>query len=838
MTRILVVDDKEENAYYLEALLTGHGYAVDWARHGAEALVKARQSPPGVVVSDLLMPVMDGFTLLRMWKSDPRLKQIPFIVYTATYTEPADERLALSLGADAFILKPTEPEVFLLRLRQVTAGATPSTPRFVANDEKEVLKVYSEALIRKLEEKTLQLEESNHALQQDIAERKKAEETLRLLNSAVLQAKESILITDAQLDLPGPRIIFVNPAFTQMTGYAAEEVLGKTPRILQGPRTDRNVLRRLRENLKRGELFDGEAIQYRKDGAEYVQQWQVAPLRDAAGTVTHYVAIQRDITRRKKAEEELRTKTTFLQAIVETAPDGILVVDNQERKILQNQRLVDLWRIPAEIAEDKEDARQIAFVASQTRNPAQFTARISYLNAHPDEISRDEIHLLNGTILDRFSSPVRDKAGKHYGRIWIFRDVTDQRRLETHLRESQKMEAFGQLAGGVAHDFNNILAVIQLQATLLKFDQNLSLQQLEVADEIEKAAQRAANLTRQLLLFSRQKAMQPHDLDIKEVVDNMAKMMQRTLGEHIQMQFKFPKEPLFVHADAGMMDQIILNLAVNSRDAMPKGGRLAIETSAADFEETEASQLPGAQAGSFVCLSVTDTGCGIPQEILPRIFEPFFTTKEVGKGTGLGLATVFGIVQQHKGWISVTSEVGRGTTFRVYLPRLKHIPQKRVGPSSFDALRGGHETILLVEDEASLRDATRVTLAQLGYCVLEAANGVEALQVWEQHRDQISLLLTDLIMPGGLSGKELADQLLLRNSKLKVIYVSGYSTDDFSKNASIKEADNLLSKPFDPHQLARVIRERLDHSAVALDPNPSRPPGAKAASAGDPPRLG
>jgi PAS domain S-box-containing protein len=813
MRRILIVDDKEENLYYLQTLLQAHGYIAEPARHGAEALVKARQAPPDAIISDLLMPVMDGYTLLRLWKTDARLKKIPFIVYTATYTEPEDERLALSLGADAFILKPTEPDEFLARLKEVEVGKKRSLKESSSGkNETEILKVYSETLIRKLEEKSLQLTESNRALQLDIAERKKAEDSLRLLNSAVLQTRESILITDAQLDLPGPRIIFVNPAFTKMTGYSAEEVIGKTPRILQGPRTDRAVLKRLRENLERGEIFDGEAIQYRKNGTEYVQEWQVAPLRDETGKVTHYVAVQRDITGRKMAEDELRWKTAFLEAQVDSSIDGILVVDGQGKKILQNQRLINLWKIPPDLAEDPDEAKQVAFVACQTTKPTEYAAKIAYLNSHPDEVSWDEIHLADGTILDRFSSPVRDKTGRHYGRIWTFRDITEQRELEAQFRQSQKMEAFGQLAGGVAHDFNNILAVIRLQVALLKSEPSLSLQQLDFADGIEKAAHRAANLTRQLLLFSRQKAMQPHDLDLKEVMESMAKMLQRTLGENIQLQFKFFPESLFIHADAGMIDQILLNLTVNARDAMPQGGRIIVETSAIEFDEALAAETKHARPGAFVCLGVSDTGCGIPAEILPRIFEPFFTTKEIGKGTGLGLATVFGIVHQHRGWVSVFSEVNRGSTFRVYLPRISKSSNKKDVQPVQTSVRGGNETILLVEDEMSLRGAIRMVLTRLGYRLLEAANGEEALALWAVHSDEIQLMITDLMMPGKMNGEELARQVLQKKPQLKVIYVSGHSPEIIGKDLLLQERANFLSKPFAPSHLAETIRKSLDTS--------------------------
>lgn len=812
INRILIVDDKEENVYYLRALLSGHGWTVDAARHGAEALVKARQSPPDMVVSDLLMPVMDGYMLLRLWKADERLKQIPFVVYTATYTEPADERLALSLGADAFILKPCEPEKFLARIDQVrnnAAAGEPTPPKFPAGDEKALLKVYSETLIHKLEEKTLQLEESNRALRHDVAEREKSEESFRLLNSAVLQSKESIVITEAELNFPGPKIIFVNPAFTEMTGYTALEVIGQTPRILQGPRTDKAVMRRLRQNLECGEVFNGEAIQYRKDGTEYWQKWQITPLRDEHGKITHYLGVQSDITERKRVEDELHWKTTFLEASVESALDGILLVDSQGKKILQNQCLNDLWKIPAAIVQDSNVVAQFQFAAKQTKNPKEYSDKVIHLYSHPDEVSHDEIELVDGTILDRYSSPVLGKEGKFYGRIWTFRDITQHRKLEVQFRQSQKMEAFGQLAGGVAHDFNNILAVIQLQAGLLKTEQSLSLRQLDIAGEIEKSAERAANLTRQLLLFSRQQSMQPRDLQMKEIIVNISKMLARTLGEHIQLQFKFSEQPLFIRADPGMVDQILLNLTVNARDAMPKGGDILIETRAVEYDEVTAGQTAQARPGVFVCLSVTDSGCGIPREILPRIFEPFFTTKDVGKGTGLGLATVFGIVQQHKGWVNVYSEVGRGTTFRIYLPRILNAPDQKNQWASLAAI-GGSETVLLVEDESVLRMTVQTVLSRLGYRVLEAANGREALEVWEKNRGAIRLLLTDLMMPGGMSGKELAEQLLLRDPQLKVVYASGYSAEIAGKDFPLEEGVNFLTKPFESHKLAQTIRKQLD----------------------------
>jgi PAS domain S-box-containing protein len=536
------------------------------------------------------------------------------------------------------------------------------------------------------------------------------------------------------------------------------------------------------------------------------------PLRDSAGEIVGMLGTYLDITERKRAEEELCRKTALLEAQVDSALDGILIVDHQGKQILRNERLNELWKIPPHLAGNQDDAAQAQFAASRTKTPREFAEKVAYLYSHPDEVSRDEIELIDGTVLDRYSSPVRDKAGKNYGRIWTFRDITQRRILEAQFRQSQKMEGIGQLAAGVAHDFNNTLTVIQLHASLLKAKPDSSLELLESAGEIEKATERAANLTRQLLLFSRRQTMQPRDLDLNQSINDMTKMLRRTLGEDIQVQFKFAPQLLFIHADAGMMDQVLMNLAVNAHDAMPKGGLLVIETSAVEFDESVRAHAPLARPGSFVCLSVSDTGCGIPPEILPRIFEPFFTTKDIGKGTGLGLATVYGIVQQHQGWIHVYSEVGHGTTFRVYLPRLAAKSGQESGQSELTAVRGGNEMILLVEDEVALRSSMHKALAQLGYHVLESVSGVEAQKVWEQRRPEIDLLLTDLVMPGGVTGKDLAARLLNENPKLKVIYTSGYSIDVVGRNFPLEEGVNFLAKPFGAHRLAQTVRNCLDRA--------------------------
>jgi CheY-like chemotaxis protein len=372
------------------------------------------------------------------------------------------------------------------------------------------------------------------------------------------------------------------------------------------------------------------------------------------------------------------------------------------------------------------------------------------------------------------------------------------------------MESIGQLAAGVAHDFNNILAVIQGHTDMVLGGMVEGIDAQESLKQVAAAAKRAANLTRQLLAFSRKQDIQPQNLNLNEVVGGMTKMLERLLGARVTLQFVSAGDPPVVHGDVGMMEQILLNFAVNARDAMLSGGRLTIRTAIVEIDEVLAQRNPEARSGRFVCLSVSDTGCGIAPEVLPRIFEPFFTTKEVGKGTGLGLATVYGIAKQHQGWIEVESEVGQGTTFNVFLPAAAEAVMSTAAPVAAGAERGHGETILVAEDEPALRRLAARVLQNLGYEVLEAASGVEALQVRAQHAGRVDLLLTDLVMPDGLTGRELAKQMQARQPGLKVIYTSGYNPETEDTSFAFREGANFLQKPYLPGKLAEVVRRCLD----------------------------
>ena len=393
-------------------------------------------------------------------------------------------------------------------------------------------------------------------------------------------------------------------------------------------------------------------------------------------------------------------------------------------------------------------------------------------------------------------------------------DVTERLRLEGELRQAQKMEAIGQLAAGVAHDFNNLLTVIQGHASLQLALPGRSAELTDSLREISHASDRAADLTRQLLAFSRRQIMRPRVIDVNTLVGDLAGMLRRLIGEHVALSWDFADALPSVWADQTGIEQIVLNLALNARDAMPKGGCIVIETRTAVFTPADTAQNPEIAPGEYVCLSIADTGTGMDAATRSRIFEPFFTTKPVDKGTGMGLATVYGITKQHDGWIDVATEVGRGSTFRVFLP-ITHRIAEPVVPEYFipePTLR--EYTVLVVEDDAAVRSLVKEVLVHNHYRVLEAGHAEAALAVWKTHGPKIDLLLTDIVMPG-VNGLELAEQLLSRRPELKVIYTSGYSSELFGTSLPLDEGRNYLPKPYLSAQLTDLVRSALEPATAA-----------------------
>jgi two-component system, cell cycle sensor histidine kinase and response regulator CckA len=685
MGMILIVDDKQENLYLLEVLLRGNGFDIMSASDGREALDKARNSPPDMIVSDILMPVMDGFTLCREWKADETLGKIPFIFYTATYTGQKDIDFGLSLGAERFLIKPLDPEALLTVIREVLSEAElkrPETRFFHSNKELDILKQYNEVLFHKLQDKIAALETSNSKLQQEIEKRRLIEENLR-------QSEERLRIVLNSLPVglawgkKDDKIEYVNKTFTELFGYIVEDL----PSI--------NILFRLAftEPQKRDQLY-----------------------------------------------------TLWVKSIEE---------------------------------------------AKKTGMPTQpFDVRITCKDGTFRDVS------VIGTVILDFH-------------IAVLADITEKTRLQEHLTRAQKMESIGNLAGGIAHDFNNILTVVTGLAGLLQMNMSDSDPLIRYVNEIASAGMRGASLTKQLLAFSRKQILEVKPVDLNEITTDLKKMLHRLIREDITLTFALFAGPLPITADPTQIEQVIINIVTNARDAMPNGGPLRISTEKVFIDDSFIRQHDGGEAGNYAVINISDKGIGMDADTKVKIFEPFYTTKEIGKGTGLGLAVVYGIVQQHKGMICVESEPGKGSSFSVYLPSLKGDMEIVDSPHSAIDYKGGSETILLAEDNPMIRDMINDILQRHGYNVITAKSGDVAVNLFMEQSKIIDMIILDLMMPGK-KGFDVYMEIIKEPTKPKVLFITGYSESEVEQQEIRKRSLPLLLKPFTLVDLLKKIRELLD----------------------------
>ncbi len=561
MQRVLVVDDLADNLYYLEVLLRGNGFEARTAGNGAAALESARNDPPDLIIADILMPVMDGYTLCRECKADERLRRIPFIFYTATYTEQKDQALALSLGADRFIIKPQEPEALIAAIRETLAGFRSDEPRAGGDEphkEEELLKEYSGVLFRKLEKKMAELEQTNRELEQKIGE---------------------------------------------------------------------------------------------------------------------------------------------------------------------------------------------------------------------------------------------------------------QKRTEEQLRQAQKMEAVGRFSAGIAHDFNNILTVIIGYAYMIQMQLPDDEQLRSNMDQIMAATERAKNLTRSLLVFSKKQELRLEPLNLNDSIRNVENFLHRIIGEDIKLRLDLAEERIWIIADCRHIEQVLMNLATNARDAMPDGGIFSIGTDVIDMDDAFITMHGYGAPGRYAVVTVADSGAGMDEATRQRVFEPFFTTKEAGHGTGLGLAIIYGIVRQHNGYITVYSEPGHGTTFNMYLPLMQGDASRACEGVCARQIPRGSETLLVVDDEEPIRNFLELFLTGLGYRVLFAADGQEAIDVFRENMFEIDLVLMDVIMPNK-NGREAAVEIRNMRSDIKIIFTSGYPYDLVYGRKLLDDGELLVMKPLTPTELAVRIRAALDGETI------------------------
>lgn len=677
---ILIVDDRDDNLYLLEVLLKGNGHEVRSASNGVRALEMLKSVNFDLVISDILMPGMDGFELCRRVRADSKLCRIPFIIYTATYTGPQDELFALRIGADRFIQKPCEPEVFMDTVNDVIKSTETRclSSALSMPDEEEVLKLYNERLVRKLEHKMLELEKEVEARHKADAVLRQSESRYRSLFNSI---RDAIVVADISR-----MIMDCNLAFTDVFGYSLDEVAGKKTAIIYADEEEFRSIGQRISNSRNHSSFQYMASFLKKDGTVFPGEVTIFYLRNDDGYVEGFIGIIRDMTDRIRSEK-------------------------------------------------------------------------------------------------------------------------NERELESRLNQAQKMEAIGRLAGGVAHDFNNMLSIIIGYSDMAMRHLNTSDPVYNEIMQIRKAGERSADLTRQLLAFSRKQPVTPVVTDLNSMIENQLRMLERLIGEDIDISF-FPGADLRkIKMDLSQIDQILVNLAVNARDAISGTGAIVIETINISFDETGISSHAYMNHGDYVVLSVSDNGAGMDQETMSHIFEPFFTTKGEG-GTGLGLATVYGIVKQNEGTINVYSEPGTGTTFRVYLPAF-HGDLSEQAEKAAGSVLHGNETILLVEDEELVLVLAKRILAGFGYNVIAFNVPDEALLTAERYEGKIDLLVSDMIMPG-MNGKELHKKIQQTRPDIKTIFMSGYAPN-FIASRGIPENDiDFIQKPFTVETLARKVRDILD----------------------------
>ncbi len=682
---ILVVDDREENRYFLEVLFKGDGHGVQPAANGAEALERLSLGGIDVIVSDILMPVMDGFELCRKVKADEALRHIPFIIYSATYTSPEDEAFALKIGADLFIIKPCEPDVLMEAVRSVMAGfgnrvggLTQAPPQ-----AEEFFKLYNERLVRKLEHKVLQLEKESKALRQ-------AEQALSISESKYRRLHKSMTDGFVYVDMQGI-IRESNESYRMMLGYTEEELSRLTYQSLTPEKWHA-----LEEDIVQGQILqkgcsDVYEKEYRKkDGTVFSVELRTFLLCNEAGEKEGMWAIVRDISKRKQAEQALKE-------------------------------------------------------------------------------------------------------------------------LEDQLHHSLKMETVGRLAGGVAHDFNNILSAISGYGYLALMHMAKEDPLRSNIESMLEGVDRAAHLTKDLLLFSRKQASVRKPADLNEILRNVQKFLVRVIAEDIECKMVLSETPLSVLADSNQLEQVLMNFAMNASDAMPHGGVFVVTTEQVALGESLISGDVVDKPGPYAHMTVSDTGTGMDASTAERIFEPFFTTKEVGKGTGLGLSVAYGVIKQHDGYVKVCSEPGKGTAFHIYLPVIMQETRGISEERQAEAPARGMETLLIAEDDDLLRRLTRDILEKFGYTIIEAVDGEDAVMKFMESKDAIHLLIFDLLMPK-MTGKAAYQEIRKIRPDMKAIFTSGYAPDQVREKALLANGQQLISKPFSPFELLKKVRSMLDEA--------------------------
>lgn len=962
---VLIVDDSIDQRMLLRKALEAHGHEVFEAVDGVEGLEKATRLSPSVILSDILMPRMDGFLFLRQAKRDEKLKEMPFILYSAVYTGTKERDLAIALGAAAFVLLPKKPEEFYAEIEfvfETLSVRKAESRRALTIEDEDYLRDYSRIVAAKLEEKVRELEASKAIIEDE-------ERRYRSLFNSI---RDTAITTDLDNNIFNAN----QPALRNAFGYEVDEVRGKNLRMLfSGDESYKDSERELSASLFSGRVRLYEADMRRKSGEVYAGEVSAMRIKDDSGTPAGLLYFIRDITERRLEEREnlllhrlliaLGVSSDFHSALVGTmkhvcemtgwryaevwvpSKDGTHLVcgkafygrdgnDAEFRKAAEALNFKPgeglpgrVWvsRAPSwvrDVAEErlfmrKKEAKYAGFnslmaipipvegkvaavmvfysdevrerderlmgsvseVASQLGS--QFQRRIAvdalkeseerfrqiaenisgafwitdtskeemlYISpvyesiwgrpcedlykkpkAWMDAILPDDREMVTEALSKQPSGeydetyrimrpdgsvrwirdrafPIKNESGEVYRISGIAEDITEQRKLQDHIAQAQKLDAIGEVTGGVAHDFNNILTAILGVATLLEMKTPEPDPRRHDIEQIISVAKKAAILTQSLLAFSRQKTSETEPIRVSEAIRAIVKLLARLIREDVEIRHDIKDEGLVVTADLVQLDQILINLATNARDAMAGGGLLTIGLEPVDIDNEFIKASGFGQPGRYALITVSDTGTGMDEETKKKIFEPFFTSKEAGKGTGLGLSIVYGIVKRYNGFIDVYSEKGKGTTFRIYLPATHELPAEQTKPSE-ERVRGGNETILLAEDNDEVRNMMKTALTEYGYRVIEAVDGEEAVVRFLENKGEIDLLIIDVIMPKK-NGKEVYTEIKGFASGIKALFVSGYTAGIIKADNLIEEGLSFLSKPVLPTTLLKTVRTILD----------------------------
>jgi PAS domain S-box-containing protein len=669
----------------------------------------------------------------------------------------------------------------------------------------EALRRSKEALETRVEERTADLIKLNTDLLNEINERGQAEKMLRVSRLKYQALLENTSDWVWEVDETG-KYMYVSPQIHDLLGYDPQEIIGKTPFELM-PKDEKERVAAIFYNIisEQRPFANLENKNLHKNGHLVILETSGVPFFDENGSFSGYRGIDRDITERKQAEEALRTSEEKFRLVVENANDAIFIVQdgiikfpNHKTMELSGYTEKELTSVPFSHfphADDKDIVMDMHRKRLQGQDvPAAYSFRIITKSGETIWVEASAV------LVTWEGSPAA---------LSFLRDITFQKKLEAQLLQAQKMEAVGQLAGGIAHDFNNILTAIIGYGHLLKNEAGQDDRMITYVGQILNAAERAAILTNDLLTFSRKQIVNLQPVNLNKIIKNMGSLLLRVIGEDIELSTVLTETNLTIMADGSQIDQILMNLATNAQDAMPKGGSFIIRTDRVEINGEFIKTYGYGKLGVYALLSVEDTGTGMDEKTRERIFEPFFTTKEVGKGTGLGLSMVYGIVKQHDGYINVYSEPGRGTTFKILLP-LVQSKVEELRPDNFTKVKGGTETILIGEDDTQVRNLLKEVLSNAGYHIIEAVDGDDVIEVFHKNKENIHLLILDVIMPKK-NGKEVYAEIKKIKSDMKVIFVSGYSADILHKKGILEVGLNFISKPVSPDELLTKLRDVLDN---------------------------